>query len=132
MSISECNFGSKILNFEWIFLLFLTVCLLIDVVVRDGLMGLLGAHAFCPPRVVATCCARMSECATQGSFLVLFSRVFMLLVMLPTSIECPFRFINKGKVLCSTLYLLHLPFEFLAYLPLHCLFVFLSFLYFFQ
>ena len=49
-------------------LLLLIVRLLVDVAVRDGLMGRLGVHAFYPCKVVATCRAGMSKRVVQGSF----------------------------------------------------------------
>ena len=74
MFLNECLFPS------------LTIRLLIDVAVHDGLMGWLDVCAFYPSKVVATGHAGMSERVAQGSFLVLFLCVFAILVVLSPSI----------------------------------------------
>ena len=69
-------------------MLSLTVRLLIDLAVYDGLMGRLDVYAFCPSKEVVTCRERMSERAAQKSSLVLLLRVFVVLATLSLSIKC--------------------------------------------
>ena len=71
-------------------LLSLIVCLLIDVVVRDGLIGRLDVYAFCPSKAVATYRTGMSGRDVQGSHLVLFLCIFVILAALSSSIKCLF------------------------------------------